>query len=111
MEHAAVRYDELSSIIAGGFNPTEKPGYHAMMFSYLDDSADPRRERYAATGGLIATEEQWTRSTFYTDWSVATLNLTEPFRSTNCETQHGQFKDWPKPKCDAALAPWSDTDC
>jgi hypothetical protein len=30
-----------------------------MIFSYLDDSADTRKEHYYATGGLVASEEQW----------------------------------------------------
>jgi hypothetical protein len=69
-----------------------------MIFTYLDDSSDKRREKYFAAGGLIGGESQW--STFDLRWLDETRELAEPFRSTDCETQHGQFKDWPKPKCD-----------
>jgi hypothetical protein len=36
-------------------------------------------------------------------WSSATKGLTEPFRSTDCETQHGQFEGWQKADCDALM--------
>ena len=72
-----------------------------MVFSYFDDSSDERREKYFAAGGLIGGENQW--FTFDLRWLDATRELKEPFRSTECECNHGQFKDWSKPKCNALM--------
>ena len=70
--------------------------------SYFDDSSDCRREKYYACGGLLGSTEQWD----WADgrWSYETRELNEPFRSTDCECQQGQFKDWPKSKCDELMA-------
>jgi len=82
-------------------NSNQIPGWHAMMFSYFDDSSDQRREKYFAAGGLIGGEDQW--FTFDLQWLDATRDLKEPFRSTDCECNHGQFKNWPKPRCNALM--------
>jgi hypothetical protein len=37
-------------------------------------------------------------------WIEETKNLKQPFRSTDCECQHGQFADWKKSDCDAVMA-------
>lgn len=84
-----------------GRNSFDAPEQHAMIFTYLDDSADKRREKYFAAGGLIGGEDQW--STFDLRWLDETRELKEPFRSTDCEGGHGQFKDWPKPKRDELM--------
>lgn len=76
-----------------------------MLFSYFDDSADKRRQKYFACGGLIGGDRQW--HTFDLRWIDATHELDKPFRSTECECGHGQFADeskWPKPKRDDLMA-------
>jgi hypothetical protein len=73
-----------------------------MMESYFDDSADPRRSKFYACGGLLGGPEQW--DAFEILWSQQTHKLKEPFRSTDCETGHGQFKDWPKTQRDELMA-------
>ena len=75
---------------------------HAMIISYFDDSSDPLRQEYFLAGGLLAGEDQWIE--FESDWNEAIKYLKAPFRSTDCETQHGQFTDWGKPDCDALMA-------
>jgi hypothetical protein len=75
-----------------------------MLFSYFDDSADKRGEKYFAWGGLIGGDNQW--FSFDLRWLDATHELEEPFRSTECECGHGQFSDeskWPKRKRDALM--------
>ncbi len=72
-----------------------------MVFSYFDDSSDERRTKYFAAGGLIGGEDQW--FTFDLQWLDATRDLNKPFRSTECECQHGQFKNWTKPRCNALM--------
>ena len=72
-----------------------------MLFSYFDDSSDARREKYFAAGGLIGGEDQW--FTFDLRWLDATRELKDPFRSTDCECNHGQFKHWSKTKCNALM--------
>jgi hypothetical protein len=73
-----------------------------MLECYFDDSADSRRERFCASGGLIGSEDQW--DSFVTMWSHHTSHLKEPFRSTECECGHGQFSHWEKPKRDGLMA-------
>lgn len=91
----------FAALARGGRNVFDPPSLHAMIFTYLDDSADKRREKYFAAGGLIGGEDQW--ATFDIRWLDETRELKEPFRSTDCETQHGQFENWPKPKCDGLM--------
>jgi hypothetical protein len=73
-----------------------------MICAYMDDSSDPKRKRYTAVGGLLTNARNWNELELA--WAVATCDLTEPFRSTDCECQHGQFKTWEKPACDRLMA-------
>jgi hypothetical protein len=100
---AFVREERVSfSLLAkAGRNSSEPPGYHAMFFSYFDDSSDQRRERYFACGGLIGGEVQW--DTLDVLWNAATPWLKEPFRSTECECNQGQFKECPKAVCNTLM--------
>jgi len=72
-----------------------------MIFSYFDDSSDDKREKHVAVGGIIG-HEIWL-NLFEGKWIEDTKHLTEPFRSTDCETKHGQFTNWDKPACDALM--------
>ena len=83
-------------------NQGDSPDLIAMLESYFDESADPKRERFVACGGFIGTETQW--DGFELLWMHATRELKNPFHATDCECQHGEFADWPKPKCDALMA-------
>lgn len=79
------------------------PGLPAMLMEcYFDDSADERHEKYYACGGLVGGQDQW--DLFDALWSRETHALKEPFRATECECQHGQFRDWPKKRCDDLMA-------
>jgi hypothetical protein len=72
-----------------------------VLESYFDDSADPRRDRYYACGGFIGGPDQF--DAFEVNWSHLTSGLREPFRSTDCETGHGQFQGVPKPARDKLM--------
>jgi hypothetical protein len=73
-----------------------------MLECYFDDSSDEKRERYCASGGVIGSLEQWD---FFTAlWSHEVHGLAKPFRSTECECGHGQFKGWPKERRDGLMA-------
>ena len=63
---------------------------------YFDDSADDKRKRFSAVGGLIGGAGQWEE--FDKRWAVATYELTEPFHSTDCDSNppRGGFKGWKK---------------
>jgi|SRR5882762_35226 len=91
----------LAALIRAGRNSSDPHGYHAMLFSYFDDSSDERRQKYFACGGLIGGEAQWL--TFDALWANATRDLIEPFRSTECECNQKQFKEWPKSRCNALM--------
>jgi hypothetical protein len=93
--------DRFSAIARGSRNPDEKERQHAVLFSYFDDSSDSNRSEYFAVGGLIGGEGQWGR--FYVPWAVATIELKDPFRATDCECGYGQFKNWDKPRRDALM--------
>jgi hypothetical protein len=73
-----------------------------VMESYFDDSADPRRERYYACGGLFGRRN----AIDFVDasWSYETKRegLTKPVRCTELECGYGQFNDpaWPKSRRD-----------
>ena len=69
-----------------------------MIFSYLDDSSDDKRKAHVAIGGIIG-HEIWT-NLCEGNWIRETKSLKKPFRSTECECQHGQFANWKKPECD-----------
>jgi hypothetical protein len=99
--NAAHWEDRFSQIARMSLNVGQKPRCHTMLFSYFDDSGDPRHQKYFSVGGLIAGERQWTN--FHVPWAVATINLTEPFRSTECECQQGQFSTWTKTACDQLM--------
>ena len=73
-----------------------------MVNTYIDDSSDPKRERYIACGGLIAHEDVW--DGFDLLWLSETHMLEQPFRSTECECQHGQFSGWSKADCTKLMA-------
>lgn len=73
-----------------------------ILESYFDDSSDPQRREFRACGGLIASPDQW--DIFEALWSDATHGLKEAFRSTDCESGHGQFKNWSKPERDSLMA-------
>src|ERR1700685_919088 len=92
-------------IFASGCRGGRIPGktfLDVMFFSCFDDSSDDKRQEYVSAGGLICKEEQWIA--FGKDWVVATQHLSEPFRSTDCECQHGQFARWDKKDCDALMS-------
>jgi len=92
----------LSKFAKGFSRSDRKPAYHAMLECYFDDSSDERKERHCASGGFFGTDEQW--DAFEMMWSNETHGLKEPFRSTDCECGHAQFKEWPKPSRDALMA-------
>ncbi len=73
----------------------------AILTGYFDDSSDPKRQKYMAVGGIVGGVVQLLDLDIL--WSSATNGLTEPFRSTECETQHGQFAGWQKVDCDALM--------
>jgi hypothetical protein len=73
-----------------------------LLESYFDDSADPRRDKFYACGGFLGGPEQW--DAFEMLWSQETHELKESFRSTDCETGHGQFSDWPKSRRDNLMS-------
>jgi len=73
-----------------------------MIHGFFDDSADPKMEDFAVCGGIFADEA----NSFQLSkrWRKVTKNLREPFRSTNCECQQGQFKSWSKQQCDLLMS-------
>ncbi len=96
---------ELRSSFASGARGSRSANVrhlHVMIWSYFDDSSDDKRSEYFAAGGVYASENHWLR--FESEWIEATKHLKEPFRSTDCECQHGQFQGWDKPDCDALMA-------
>src|SRR5471030_104110 len=68
-----------------------------ILSAYFDDSGDAKRERYSAVGGLIGSDDQWLK--FDILWMSATRALKRPFRSVECECQHGQFKECSVERC------------
>ncbi|MGA2742451.1 MAG: hypothetical protein ABSG65_34065 [Bryobacteraceae bacterium] len=60
--------------------------------SYFDDSADEKRKRYHAIGGLVGIPQSWDH--FDNLWTTATYGLIAPFHATDCETRHGAFEGW-----------------
>jgi Elongation factor G, domain IV len=69
-----------------------------LMEAYFDDSADEKRKKFYACGGLMGSPKQW--DGFDMAWSNVTCNLEQPFRSADCEGGHGQFSAWSKPARD-----------
>ena len=72
-----------------------------LLEAYFDDSSDENRKRYCAYGGWIGASAQWDAQLI--GWGNASYGLTEPFRSTDCETGHGQFEGIEKPERDARM--------
>lgn len=81
-----------------------------MINAYFDVSSDAKRQSYYALGALLAPTNSdplnrvsgWDQLALL--WMDATHDLTQPFRSTDCETQNGQFKNWEKSRCDALMS-------
>jgi hypothetical protein len=73
-----------------------------MILSYFDDSSDERAARYVSIGGIVGSDELV--PLFEQMWVRVTNHLAEPFRSTECECQHGQFKHVNKRDRDALMA-------
>ena len=80
-----------------GSRNAEDSHLHGMIHAYFDDSCDPNMKEYAACGGILGDSFNMTLTE--TTWNQATSHLKEPFRSTDCECQQGQFKDWSKEAC------------
>lgn len=94
---------EMQGLIRAGRDLSDPPEHICMLFDmYLDESSDPKRERFFAVGGLNAEEHVWTK--FELRWLSRLHELKKPFRSTECECQHGQFAKWKKPDCDQLMA-------
>jgi hypothetical protein len=68
----------------------------AMLRAYLDESTDSKRERVFAIAGYLGTEEEWLK--LENAWKEATRGL-ECFHMAECESQVGEFEEWPKEKC------------
>lgn len=73
-----------------------------MLWAYLDDSSDDKRERFCAAGGFYTVDSRWKK--LEADWRSITVGLEEPFHSTDCECGHGQFARWAKPARDSLMA-------
>jgi hypothetical protein len=73
-----------------------------MIHAYIDDSGDPQKQIYAVCGGVLG--EAFAMTATENLWAAETEELTEPFRSTDCECHHGQFKEWEKWKCNDLMA-------
>jgi hypothetical protein len=73
-----------------------------MFHIFLDDSCDPKRERYVAIGGIAATQKQWDQ--FELLWMSATADLPGLFHATDCECQQGDFAKLTKPQSDKVMA-------
>ena len=99
----------FSILARRGSNPLERLYLHSMYFCYFDDSSDPLRQRFCVCGGVLGHADYWDR--FESRWIAATRELKEPFRSTDCECQHGQFESWEKTKCDALMESLVDLLC
>jgi hypothetical protein len=95
-------HSTTAEILAGSRQIGAGPDYIAMLWAYLDDSSDSKRERFCAAGGFFSVDLRWQK--FELAWRATTHKLKEPFRSTECECGHGQFADWPKMKRDALMA-------
>ncbi len=92
----------IVEILGGLRRLFDGPDYVAMLWAYFDDSSDSKRQRICAAGGFFTVDSRWHKLDIA--WRRATRELKEPFRSTDCETGHGQFENWPKPKRDALMA-------
>jgi hypothetical protein len=73
-----------------------------MLWAYLDDSSDDKRESFCAAGGFYTVDSRWKK--LEADWRGITVGLEQPFHSTDCECGHGQFVRWEKPARDSLMA-------
>jgi hypothetical protein len=73
-----------------------------MIHAYFDDSGDSLGADFAVCGGIFGNAEDSVR--LNNQWRQATKLLKQPFRSTDCECQHGQFGTWSKAACDDLMA-------
>lgn len=73
-----------------------------MLRAYFDDSSDNKREAYMVCGGAFGTSQSWDKAEIA--WALRTDALEKPFRSTDCECQHGQFAKWEKSACDLMIS-------
>lgn len=90
------------------FNRTERGSrnqsehfLHAMIHVYIDDSGDEHKTEYLTCGGILS--EAFAITVMECLWAAETKELRKPFRSTECECQQGQFKQWEKNKCDELM--------
>src|ERR1019366_1845922 len=95
-------YQSISEVFRGFVGLDERPEYIAMLWCYLDDSSDPKRERFCAAGGLFTTDKNWKQ--FEVAWRYATRQLKKPFHATDCECGHEEFRAWEKSDRDALFA-------
>jgi hypothetical protein len=92
-------------------NPPGLLEHCAVIKAYFDDSSDDRRSKYIAVGGFVSPisyQQDPSSPRSALDhlellWLMATTKLKEPFRSTNCETRNGEFKDWDRQDCNALM--------
>lgn len=73
-----------------------------MIHVYLDDSGDEKSQQFAVCGGILGEDLTLTFTEEF--WRQEVKDLKKPFRSTECECQHGQFKTWKKSDCDSLMA-------
>jgi hypothetical protein len=77
--------------------------YHDVVINaYFDDSADANMQEYAVCGGIFG--DPFLLSVVENLWYSRTMKLERPFRSTECECQKGQFKNWNKTLCNELIA-------
>ncbi|MCU1249474.1 MAG: hypothetical protein JWQ49_2503 [Edaphobacter sp.] len=74
---------------------------NAVIHAYFDDSADPLMNEYAVCGGVLG--EAFHMTVIENLWVRATRHLEQPFRSTDCECQKGQFEKWEKSDCNQLM--------
>jgi hypothetical protein len=82
-----------------------------MIFGYMDDSSDGYRADYFVSGGVVASEERWTKSrpsdlkAFHVDWmsALALRQVDGPFHSADCASRRGAFVGWEKEDCNALM--------
>lgn len=75
-----------------------------VLRGYFDDSADDKRKRYCAVGGLLGGPEQWWD--FQKRWAAATYDLKGPFHAADCDVNppRGIFEGWKREDCVALMS-------
>jgi hypothetical protein len=68
-----------------------------MIHAFFDDSADSKMEEFSVCGGVFGAE--FNLDVVDNLWFARTRELVKPFRSTECECQHGQFAKWSREAC------------